>query len=218
MNRQIVILLICVLSAAAAAAQSGHKQKYSESVSQYDTAQPSEPHAAQSGNDEDIIKVETDLVMLPVRVTSRKGRPISDLKQSEFRIYEDGEEQEISFFNNNEAPFTVALLLDMSYSTVFKVNEIQSAALQFLSLLKPDDRVMIVAFDRKVRVLCDVTNNRKALRYAIEGAAVGSGTSVYDALDQVINQRFAAIHGRKAVVLLSDGVDTTSKISDGDSI
>ncbi|MCC6824926.1 MAG: VWA domain-containing protein [Acidobacteria bacterium] len=218
MMRQIVILLICVLSAAAAAAQSGHKQKYSESVSQYDTAQPSEPHAAPSGNDEDIIKVETDLVMLPVRVTSRKGRPISDLKQSEFRIYEDGEEQEISFFNNNEAPFTVALLLDMSYSTVFKVNEIQSAALQFLSLLKPDDRVMIVAFDRKVRVLCDVTNNRKALRYAIEGAAVGSGTSVYDALDQVINQRFAAIHGRKAVVLLSDGVDTTSKISDGDSI
>jgi VWFA-related protein len=166
--------------AATAVGQSANKKQYSESVSQYDRSTVSETKDRKS--DDDIVRVETDLITIPVRVTTRGGRPVPDIKQSEFRIFEDGEEQEIAFFGTNDAPFTVALLLDMSYSSVFKLEEIQAAAMEFIAQLKPNDKVMIVSFDRKVRVLCEVTDNRKALRYAIEGSKIGSGTSVYDAV------------------------------------
>lgn len=207
------IATLFILLAASVAGQSGHKKQYSESVSRYDRASVVETENS-SERDESIIRVDTDLVTIPVRVTTRGGRPVPDIKQSEFRIFEDGEEQEIAFFGTNDAPFTVALLLDMSYSSVFKLEEIQSAAMQFVAQLKANDKVMIVAFDRKARILCDVTDNRKAIRYAIEGAKIGSGTSVYDAVSLVVNERFAKLPGRKAIVLLSDGVDTTSKNAD----
>lgn len=205
------VVLLCVLLAVTAAGQSAHKKQYSESVSQYDRSVVTESNDKKA--DDDVIRVETDLITFPVRVTTKGGRPVPDIKQSEFRIFEDGEEQEVAFFGTNDAPFTVALLLDMSYSSVFKLEEIQSTAMEFVAQLKPNDKVMIVSFDRKVRVLCEVTDNRKALRYAIEGAKIGSGTSVYDAVSLVLNERFARLPGRKAIVMLSDGVDTTSKIN-----
>lgn len=206
------VIAICVLLTAVAAGQSAHKKQYSESVSQYDRSVVKESDDKKT--DDDVVRVETDLITFPVRVTTRGGRPVPDIKQNEFRIFEDGEEQEVAFFGTNDAPFTVALLLDMSYSSVFKLEEIQSAAMEFVAQLKANDKVMIVAFDRKVRVLCEVTDNRKALRYAIEGAKIGSGTSAYDAVSLVLNEKFANLPGRKAIVMLSDGVDTTSKIKD----
>lgn len=207
------VIAICLVLASVAAGQSAHKKQYSESVSRYDRATVVEGEKRDE-KDDSIIRVDTDLVTIPVRVTTRGGRPVPDIKQTEFRIFEDGEEQEIAFFGTNDAPFTVALLLDMSYSSVFKLDEIQSAAMQFVAQLKANDKVMIVAFDRKARVLCEVTDNRKAIRYAIEGAKIGSGTSVYDAVSLVLNDRFAKLPGRKAIVLLSDGVDTTSKTTE----
>lgn len=216
MLRRIKIALFILILASAGISQSAHKKNYSESVSRYDTTLPAEgtdKPAETKAKDDEVVRVETDLVTIPVRVTTRAGRPVPDLKQSEFRIFENGEEQQIAYFAADEAPFTVALLLDMSYSSVFKLNDIQSAAMQFIAQLKPRDQVMIVAFDERVRVLCDITDNRRALRYAVEGARIGSGTSVYDAMDQVLNERFSKLPGRKAIVLLSDGVDTTSKLS-----
>lgn len=207
------VIAICLVLASVAAGQSAHKKQYSESVSRYDRAAVVEAED-RDDKDDSIIRVDTDLVTIPVRVTTRGGRPVPDIRQSEFRIFEDGEEQEIAFFGTNDAPFTVALLLDMSYSSVFKLDEIQSAAMQFVAQLKANDKVMIVAFDRTARVLCEVTDNRKAIRYAIEGAKIGSGTSVYDAVSLVLNDRFAKLPGRKAIVLLSDGVDTTSKTTE----
>ena len=211
MNRLEVFLFILLACPAFAAGQSAFKKQYSESVSRYDTSQPTENK--DTNDDNEIVRVETDLVTIPVRVTTKGGRPVPDIKQSEFKIFEDGVEQEVAFFGTNDAPFTVALLLDMSYSAIFKLPEIQAAAKQFVAQLKPNDKVMVVSFDEKVRILCDVTDNRKALRYAIEGARIGSGTSVYDAVDTVINNKFQKLPGRKAIVLLSDGVDTTSKLS-----
>lgn len=193
-------------------AQSGSHKNYSESVSRNeanDAVVELKPDLKKP--DDDIIRVETDLVTIPVRVMTRGGRPVPDVKPNEFKIFENGIEQEIAYFSSQDEPFTVALMLDMSYSSVFKLNDIQAAALLFIAQLRKDDKVMVVAFDEKMRVLCEPTDNRKALRYAIEGAKIGSGTSVYTAIDQVINERFRAIAGRKAIVLLSDGVDTTSK-------
>lgn len=193
--------------------QSGRVTGYSETPAPPDqpavrekTSKPVESHPETDG----VIRVETDLVVIPVQVSEKKGRPVVDLKQQEFKIFENGVEQEIAYFSNEDQPFTVALMLDMSYSSVFKLNEIQAAAWEFVNQLRENDRVMVVAFANKVRVLCEPTNNRKVLRYAIEGARIDSGTSFYTALDTVLTEKFASITGRKAIVLLSDGVDTRS--------
>lgn len=160
-------------------------------------------------NDE--ISVDTNLITIPVKVIDRHGRFVPGLKKSDFTVQEDRKSQEIAYFSNEELPFTVALVLDMSYSTVFKIDEIQQAALQFVTELRPQDKVMVVAFTDRVEVLTEVTNDRKAINRAILLTQIGSGTSVYEAVDFVLNERFKQIGGRKAVVLFTDGVDTTSR-------
>jgi len=213
MVRLASFLIVFLFSASLVAGQSRHKKPYSESVSRYDVAVPKEDQQTVEGkaSDNDVIRIETDLITIPVKVATKNGRAVPDIRREEFRVFENGEPQEIAYFNSDDAPFSVALLLDMSYSTVFKLQEIQNAAKQFLNELKPNDRVMIVAFAEKGRVLCELTDNRTALRYAIEAAKIESGTSLYDTMDEVLNQRLANASGRKAIVLLTDGVDTTSK-------
>jgi Ca-activated chloride channel family protein len=160
--------------------------------------------------DKDIIRVDTDLVAIPVKISDRKGRFISGLTKENFQIFEDDAPQEIAYFTNEEQPFTVALVLDMSYSSTFKITEIQSAAMAFIAQLRPNDKVMVVSFDQEVHVLCNPTSDRKTLQTAIKSTKIASGTSLYDAVDVVINQKFRGLSGRKAMVLFTDGVDTTS--------
>ncbi|NNE99973.1 MAG: VWA domain-containing protein [Pyrinomonadaceae bacterium] len=164
--------------------------------------------------DDEIITVDTDLVTVPVRVLDRQGRFVSGLAKADFNILEDKLPQEITYFSNEEKPFTVALVLDMSYSSTFKIDEIQQAALTFVSELRPNDKVMVVSFDEALHILCEPTSDRKTLEQAIIKTRIGSGTSVYQAVDFVINKRLAKVNGRKAIVLFTDGVDTTSKESD----
>lgn len=159
----------------------------------------------------DVVKVSTTLVSIPVSVMDRDGKYIPDLTERNFRVWEDGVEQKVAYFQSTEKPFTVALMIDTSGSTRFKLNEIQDAAISFVEQLRPDDRVMIVSFSDKIKVLSQPTNDRNALRRAIEQIEPGGGTRLYDAVDQVENQYFNRIEGRKAIVLFTDGVDTTSK-------
>lgn len=160
--------------------------------------------------DNEVLRVDTNLVTIPVKVSDRGGRFIAGLKKEDFKIFEDGAEQEIAYFSNVEEPFTVALVLDMSYSSTFKIGEIQSAAMAFISQLHPNDKVMVVSFDEEVHVLCEPTDNREILKSAIKNTKVSSGTSLYEAVDLVVNKRLKKIEGRKAIVLFTDGVDTTS--------
>jgi VWFA-related protein len=105
------------------------------------------------------------------------------------------------------------MLIDVSPSTQFRIDEIQRAAMAFVEQLRPSDRVMVIAFDERVHVLSPPTNNRNQLRNAIRQTQFGDGTSLYEAVEFTINQQLRQIQGRKAVVLFSDGVDTTSNRS-----
>ena len=176
-----------------------------------------EPKPADPG-EEDVIRVETDLVTIPVRVTDKRGRPLADLRMDEFKIIENGVEKEIAYFSDLDQPFTVALVLDMSYSSVFKLADIQLAAKKFVAQLRPGDKVMVVSFAEKPIVLCEATSERKILNLAIEGSRIASGTGLYLTLDMVLNEKLARIPGRKAIVLLSDGVDTTSVFETADTV
>ena len=103
--------------------------------------------------EDDIIKIETNLVTMPVSVLDRNGRFISGLQQRDFQIFENGIEQEIGFFARVETPFTVILMLDVSPSTQYKINEIQDAAISFVNQLRHDDKVMVISFDENVNIL-----------------------------------------------------------------
>lgn len=162
-------------------------------------------------DDSDVITVETQVVSIPVKVVDRSGRFIGGLTKENFTVLEDGVEQQIEFFSNEQQSFTVALVLDMSYSAKFKADEIQNAALAFIKLLRPGDKVMVVSFDQEIYVNCPPTSNRSVIEAAIKSTKISYGTSVYDAMDLVMNQKFKKIEGRKAIVLFSDGVDTTSR-------
>ena len=201
-------------------AQSGRTKPYSESSARSETSKsiarpkssailPAQEKTAEA-SEEDVIRVETDLVTIPVRISDKRGRPLTDLKIEEFKIIENGVEKEIAYFSDLEQPFTVGLVLDMSYSSVFKLADIQEAAKKFVAQLRPGDKVMVISFAEKPIVLCEATSDRKILNIAIEGARIESGTSLYLTLDMVLNEKLARVPGRKAIVLLSDGVDTTS--------
>lgn len=168
------------------------------------------PTATPEGDDE-IIRVETNLVTMPVSVLDRDGRFISGLQQRDFKIFEDGVEQKLDYFQSVEQPFTVILLIDVSPSTQFRIDEIHNAAISFVDQLRPADKVMVVAFDQRITVMCPVTNDRRVLHGAIRQAQFGDGTSLYEAVDFVIERQLRHIQGRKAVVLFTDGVDTTSR-------
>lgn len=159
----------------------------------------------------DVVRVETTLVSIPVSVMDRDGKYIPNLTKDDFRVWEDDVEQKVAYFASTEKPFTVALLIDTSGSTRDKLGEIQDAAIAFVEQLRPDDRVMVVSFSDKIRTLAQPTNDRNALRNAIRQTEPGAGTRLYDAVDQVINESLSRIEGRKAIVLFTDGVDTTSK-------
>jgi VWFA-related protein len=159
----------------------------------------------------EVVRINTNLVTVPVSVLDRDGRFISDLQREQFKVFENGVEQKLAYFESTEKPFTVALLLDTSGSTFFHLWEIKEAAINFAKQLRPQDRVLIVTFDRLVMLLTEATNDRKVVTEVIERNAItGFSTRLYDALDLVIKARLNKIDGRKAIVLFTDGVDTGS--------
>lgn len=190
--------------------QTDGKRNQRVDVSPPTTPTPS-PSSTNHADDGEVIKINTQLVTVPVRVLDRKGRFMGGLTKENFKVFENGKEQQIEMFSNENEPFTVALVLDMSYSTKFKLTEIQAAAVAFIEQLRPQDRVMVVSFDSEIHVNCEATGDRKEIYRAIRSTKISTGTSLYETIDLVINNRLAKINGRKAVILFSDGVDTTSR-------
>ncbi len=168
-------------------------------------------------DEDEVIRVETNLVTMPVSVLDRDGRFISGLQQKDFRIFENDIEQKVDYFQSVEQPFTVVLMIDVSPSTRYQIDQIHNAAIAFVNQLRPGDRVMVVSFDERVHVLSPPTNDRIRLRNAILTSEFGDGTSLYEAVDHVLNRELNRIEGRKAIVLFTDGVDTTSRRASFDS-
>ncbi|HXI22968.1 MAG TPA: VWA domain-containing protein [Pyrinomonadaceae bacterium] len=166
-------------------------------------------------DEDDIVRVDTTLVTVPVSVVDRQGRFIPNLKKENFSLTENGVEQSIAYFEPAEKPFTVALLLDTSASTHFHLSEIRDAAIEFAKQLRPQDRVLVVSFNDEVLLLTEATNDQTLIESAIEvNANTGSSTRLYDAVDLTIRERLNKIKGRKAIVLFTDGVDTSSQQAD----
>jgi Ca-activated chloride channel family protein len=157
-----------------------------------------------------------DLVSLNVTVTDPAGRYITDLQQSDFQVYEDGVMQDTTFFNRTNLPIALALLVDTSASMDTRLPIAQEAAIGFAHKLRPQDLAEIVGFDSRVVILQTFTNKAPALEQAIRRTSAGGSTSMYNAiyialkdLKKIVATNVDEIR-RQAIVVLSDGEDTSS--------
>lgn len=182
------------------------------------------PTSNEEVDEGDVVRVETQLVTVPAVVTDKNGRPLATLKQDNFTVFEDGKPQQLTNFATTEAPFEIALLLDTSGSTREELGLIRDAANAFINALRPGDRIAVIAFSNEtvnVGVLATVdslsalTDKRTVLRSAIASARTSNGTPFYDALTRIAEDVFRdpptdQFRGRRAVVALTDGVDSSS--------
>ena len=177
----------------------------------------------QEREQDDSIRLQTDLVTITAGVTDRNGRAIKSLKAADFNIFEDGAKQKIAHFAATEEPFTVLLLIDISGSARDEISLMKRAARSFLDELRGEDRVGVIVFSREIELIARLDDSRAKAETAIDrmgapGAENGfrfnskTGTSFYDALQRAIEDRdFKQTQGRKAIVCMSDGVDSTSR-------
>ena len=207
-----LIVAITVALVGSAFTQTGRRQS-SPPPQKKQTApvrtQPSQeaaPEPTPPGEEPEVVKVDTDLVTVPLIAATTEGNFVPDLRQEEISISEDGVKQEVAFFATVNTPFHVVLMLDTSASTQQKLGLIRNAAIAFVEQLQAGDRVKVISFDDTVRDLNEFTNNRTTLRNAINKTQPGRGTKVYDAFELALGS-IRPIQGRKAIVLFSDGMD-----------
>lgn len=164
--------------------------------------------------DEDPVRVDSSIVRLNVGVVDGRGRPIIDLDKSKFTVYEDGVKQEITRFAPSTAPFSVVMILDMSGSTLGFRQVIRLSAARFIDALMPEDRVAVIEFYDKINVLNDFTTDRRTILNSIQVANGRGKTQLYKALDQSLDRLSKENTRRKAIVVLTDGVDTAVRDKD----
>lgn len=178
------------------------------------------------------IKTQVNLVNLFVTVRDKSKRIVTDLKQSDFKVSEDGQDQKIAFFSKEVTlPITLGLLMDTSGSEQYMLGAIQDGASSFLNrVMRKGDEAMIITFDLDVDLLADFTDDRSQLNRAIHKAQINTGggggsvtpgtipssgakgTNFYDALYLACNDKLSTEAGRKAVVVLTDAEDNGSKV------
>ena len=223
----LIIALSVSLAFAATAAnhqspQNGNQQR-PRTVGQSNSNTSQNANKGEEVDEGDVVRVETQLVSVPAVVTDRTGHPITGLKLDNFTVLEDGQPQRLTNFATAETPFEIALLLDTSGSTRDDLGLIRDAAKAFVRALRPGDRVAILAFKNRtengtpkaaVDIVCPLTDHREVLSEAIDDLATSNGTPFYDAVGQV-GRIFREppreeVRGRRAIVALTDGVDSSS--------
>lgn len=144
-------------------------------------------------------------------VVGRDRKYVPTLGRQDFHIFEDGVEQQLAYFAAVDDPFTVALLIDNSRSTTFELRNIQDAAISLIDRMRTNDRALIISTTDDIKTLIGPTNEKEQLSHAISNISPGGNTRLYDAIDFALNHALARITGRRAIVLLSDGVDNASR-------
>ncbi|MFB3853249.1 MAG: VWA domain-containing protein [Vicinamibacterales bacterium] len=182
------------------------------------SAQQKQPPPAPSGKGQ-IFRAGVELVSLSVTVTDREGRYVTDLTARDFQVFEDGVNQELRFFDRSNLPLALSLLLDTSASMEGKLEIAQEAAVGFARRLREEDAAQLVDFDSRVQVIQPFTNDANALERAIRSTTYGGSTSLYNAVYVALKEmRKAPAYDpervrRQAIVLLSDGEDTSSLVT-----
>ncbi len=164
---------------------------------------------AQIENDDEIVKIESSLVVLNATITDLKGISVAGLKANQFRVFEDDVEQKVEVFETAETPFAAVILLDTSGSMEQRVSLARSAAINFLDGLRVDDKVAIYNFDSKVSLVQEFSNSRDITPQIFNLKADGY-TVLNDAIYIAAEELGKRPEKRKAIIILSDGADNKS--------
>jgi len=177
------------------------------------------PPAAPGAPQRPAFRAGVDVVSLNLTVQDNVGHYVTDLEQNELSIFEDGVKQDITFFNRRQQPIALSLLLDSSASMEDKLEELQTAAKSFVRRLKPNDIAQVIDFDSRVEIRQTFTGNQPELEAAIGKTAAGGSTSLHNAIYIALKElkKVRAVNEedvrRQALVVFSDGEDTSSLIS-----
>ena len=155
---------------------------------------------------------EVNRVILWVTVTDRSDKLVGDLTKENFTVFEDGVPQTIRDFLLEDRPITMAIVLDSSGSMRDAMKEVHQAAASFVESLRPQDRALVIDFDDRVFLLQELTSDQAALKEAVNSTEALGSTALFDALHAAF-RKLKGIEGRKAIVLLSDGDDTSSQFA-----
>lgn len=209
--RFFICALVLTLMVAAAMAQSGRRLPSAS------------PQPANSGDD--TVKLRADEVLLNITVIDPYGRQATDLTRNDFIVAEDGQRQNIASFLISSVPVNVVLMLDASGSVAGQVASLRDAAMNFLDQLGPEDKVSVIEFHSNIELIQDWTSKGEDVRHALswrfkpgmvrtaEGKSQYGLTALYDAIYATADEQLAKVSGRKAVIILTDGDDTSSKIT-----
>jgi VWFA-related protein len=176
--------------------------------------------AQDTDDGDDVVRVNTDLVVLNVTVTDSEGRYVHGLRRTDFKLFEDGREQTvdtIASFNDEETPFAAVVLLDTSGSMESRLSLARSAAIRFLNGLRSEDVAAIYSFDAKIEQVQDFSPSRDLAPVAFNIHARGM-TALNDAIIRASRELSQREEKRKAIIVLSDGMDTYSKASAGKAL
>lgn len=192
------------------------------------TAQPQsgrKPSTVQQSGPDEPLRLRAEEVLLNVTVMDSYGHQATELVKDEFIVAEDGQRQDIASFLVSSVPVNVVLMLDASGSVVSEINSLRDAAMNFVNQLGPEDRVSVIEFHTHVELIQDWTAKADDVRHALSwrfkpgmvqtknGSFTYGSTALYDAVYSAADEQLAKVEGRKAIILLTDGDDTSSKVT-----
>jgi Ca-activated chloride channel family protein len=157
------------------------------------------------------LRVDVDLVLVPVTVTDGTYHPVTGLSKHDFRLYEGGERQEIRYFSAEDAPISVGVLLDLSRSMSNKIEDAREAVSEFFKTANPEDDYFVITFADSPRLLADSTQSTASIQAKLASAKAGGQTALLDAVYMGISKMRSARHKRRALLIISDGGDNHSR-------
>ena len=188
------------------------------SISVYSQISKDKSEASKGRNEGYKIGVNVDLVLMYASVFDKNGHFVEGLKQKNFKVYEDGIEQRIETFAQEDVPLTIGILLDLSGSMRSKIEQVNKAALAFIRASNPQDEAFLIGFNDEVELLQDFTSDIDEITDALENTLVTGGTSLYDAIYLGVQKAHTGKRPKKAVVVITDGEDRDSYYKLGELI
>jgi Ca-activated chloride channel family protein len=167
-------------------------------------------HHEESSVNNPSLKVETDLVSFNVAVTDARNEPIRGLTRENFRVFEDGVEQSVQHFSDDDYPYTMGVVLDRSGSMALVIEDVYNAAFHTIRASKPDDEFFVIAFNEHPGLLQDFSSDRRLLQGSLKGVDAGGSTALYDAIYTGLKHLERGKHDKKALLVATDGADNSS--------
>ncbi len=154
---------------------------------------------------------EIEKIIAPVIPYSSNGELVKGLKQADFTVFENGVEQEITYFKQSNEAMPIVLMIDISNSAGVKFDLAKDSFINFIDKIRPEDKITVVSYNEKTTLIADVKTEREEIKKKIKKNDATGGTSLYDSIDITLSNFLKDVEGPKAFILLTDGVDTTSE-------